>query len=136
MDKILEMSQKCVFSAQKASSIGCTKRGMASRARRVIAPLYFVLVRLHFGVLCSGLGPAAQGSFGASGVSRRGPRGCEGEKKGLLLYCPDTASGLKSLYMGSNLPADSPQMQISLPNGIIFSLFFFSVNLGISFPHF
>lgn len=72
MDRILEMSHKYVFAAQKANSIGYTKRGMATRVKRVIVPLYFVLVRLHLGILCSGLGPAAQGSFGAFGVSRGG----------------------------------------------------------------
>lgn len=60
--------------------------------------------------------------------------GCEGEKKGLLLYCPDIASGLKSLCVGSNLPTDSPQMQISLPNRTGFVLL--AVNSAITFPHF
>ena len=42
------MSQHCVLTAQKANLIlGCIKRSVASRLRKVILPLYSVLVRSH-----------------------------------------------------------------------------------------
>ena len=48
MDGKLDMSQQCTLTAQKANCIlGCIKRSIVSRSRKVILPLYPVLVRPH-----------------------------------------------------------------------------------------
>ncbi|GAB0183541.1 hypothetical protein GRJ2_000819400 [Grus japonensis] len=42
------MSQQCALAAQKANHIlGCTKRGVTSRSREVVLPLYSTLMTPH-----------------------------------------------------------------------------------------
>ena len=48
VEEKLNMSQQCALAAQKANGIlGSIRRGVASRDRDMIVPLYFALMRPH-----------------------------------------------------------------------------------------
>ena len=48
VEEKLDMSQQCALAAQKAKCVlGCIKKGVASRKREEIVPLYSALVSPH-----------------------------------------------------------------------------------------
>ncbi|GAB0207788.1 cAMP-dependent protein kinase inhibitor alpha [Grus japonensis] len=71
IDEKLNMSRQCALAAQKANRVlGCIKRGVTSRSREVILPLYSALVRPPtWSTASSSLGAPVQERHGAVGES-------------------------------------------------------------------
>ncbi|GAB0181458.1 mitochondrial enolase superfamily member 1 [Grus japonensis] len=75
IDEKLNMSRQCALAAQKANRVlGCIKRGVTSRLREVILPLYSALVRPHLGYCIQLWGPSTRRTCSCWRESRGGPR--------------------------------------------------------------
>ena len=68
VDNNSNMSERCTASAEKTNRmLGFINKGITSRDKGVIIPLYSVLVKPHLGIVCSVLVPTIQKRCGQSG---------------------------------------------------------------------